>query len=87
MASLLNNTDKLSREEYVLAASGKSRNNLIRAEKSQSINGDIPVHGVEWVWLVMVPPLVVPHVDRDGRMEGGEEMVGTCGQETDRLEW
>lgn len=45
------------------------------------------MHGVEWVWLIMVPPLVVPHVDGDGGVEGGEEMVGTCEQETDRLEW
>ena len=37
------------------------------------------MHGVEWVWLVMVSPLVVSHVDRDGRVERGEEVVGACG--------
>lgn len=34
---------------------------------------------MQWVWLVVVAALVVPHVDGDGRVEGGEEVVGTCG--------
>lgn len=35
------------------------------------------MHRVQWVWLVVVAALVVPHVDGDGRVEGGEEVVGT----------
>lgn len=36
------------------------------------------MHGVQRVRLVVVPPLVVSHVNRDGRVEGGEEVVGGC---------
>lgn len=39
------------------------------------------MHGVEWVWLIMVSPLVVPHVDWDGCVKGGEEVMGTCKEE------
>lgn len=35
------------------------------------------MHRVQWVWLVVVAALVVPHVDGDGRVEGGEEVVAT----------
>lgn len=35
------------------------------------------MYRVQWVWLVVVAALVVPHVDGDGRVEGGEEVVGT----------
>lgn len=41
-------------------------------------NGSLPVHGVQRVRLVVVSPLVMSHVDRDRRVEGGEEMVGGC---------
>lgn len=36
------------------------------------------MHGVQRVRLVVVPPLVMSHVNRDGRVEGGEEVVGGC---------
>lgn len=38
------------------------------------------VHGVQWMWLVMIASLVVPHVYGDGRVEGGEEGVTTSGE-------
>lgn len=41
-------------------------------------NGNLPVHGVQRVRLVVVSPLVMSHVDRDRRVEGGEERVGGC---------
>lgn len=41
------------------------------------------MHGVEWVWLVMVSPFVVSHVDGYGRVERGEEVVGTCERQKD----
>lgn len=46
----------------------------------------LPVHSMERVWLIMVPPLVVSHVDRDGRVKCGEEVVGTfeCKREKER---
>lgn len=37
------------------------------------------MHGVQRVRLVVVSPLVVAHVNRDGRVEGGEDVVGGCG--------
>lgn len=36
------------------------------------------MHGVQRVRLVVVPPLVVPHVNRDRRVESGEDVVGGC---------
>ena len=36
------------------------------------------MHGVQRVGLVVVSPLLVAHVDRDGRVEGGEDVVGGC---------
>lgn len=36
------------------------------------------MHGVERVRLVVVSPLVVAHVNRDGCVEGGEDVVGGC---------
>lgn len=36
------------------------------------------MHGVQRVGLVVVPPLVVAHVNRDWRVEGGEDVVGSC---------
>lgn len=36
------------------------------------------MHGVQRVRLVVVPPLVVAHVNRDRRVEGGEDVVGSC---------
>lgn len=44
----------------------------------------IPVHGLEWVWLIMVPPLVVSRIDRYRRVKCGEEMMGTCAEERER---
>ena len=37
------------------------------------------MHGVEWVWLIMVSALVVSHVDWDGCVKRWKEVVGTCG--------
>lgn len=34
------------------------------------------MHGVQRVGLVVVASLVVPHVDGEGGLEGGEEVVG-----------
>lgn len=45
----------------------------------QESNGHLPVHGVQRMRLVVVSPLVMSHVDRHRRVEGGEEMVGGCG--------
>lgn len=45
----------------------------------------LPVYWVQWVWLVVVAALVVPHVDGDGRVEGGEEVVGTWWERGERL--
>lgn len=42
------------------------------------------MHGVEGVWLVMVPPLMVTHVDRDRCVKRGEEMVRTCEKKEER---
>lgn len=36
------------------------------------------MHGVQRVGLVVVPSLVVPHVDGDRRVEGGEDVLGAC---------
>lgn len=36
------------------------------------------MHGMQRVRLVVVPPLVVAHVNRDRRVEGGENVVGSC---------
>lgn len=36
------------------------------------------MHGVQRVRLVVVSPLVVAHVNRDGCVEGGEDVVGGC---------
>lgn len=36
------------------------------------------MHGMEWVWLIMVSPLMVSHVNWDGRVKRWEEVVGTC---------
>lgn len=44
------------------------------------------MHGVQRVGLVVVSPLVVAHVDRYGRVEGGEDVVRGCeGTEGDRV--
>lgn len=40
--------------------------------------GHLPVHGVQRVGLVVVPALLVAHVDGDGRVEGGEDVVVGC---------
>lgn len=45
----------------------------------------VPVHGMQWVWLIMVAPLVVSHVDGYWRVKGGEEMMGTCAGQTQRV--
>lgn len=37
------------------------------------------MHGVQRVRLVVVSPLVVAHVNRDGCVEGREDVVGGCG--------
>ncbi len=42
------------------------------------------MHGVEWVWLIMVSPLMVSHVDWDGCVKCGEEVVGTCEHKKER---
>lgn len=44
----------------------------------------VPVHGMQWVWLVMVAPLVVSHVDGYRCVKRGEEMMGTCAEQTVR---
>jgi len=36
------------------------------------------VHGVQSVGLVVVPTLVMAHVNRDRRVEGREEVLGGC---------
>lgn len=36
------------------------------------------MHRVERVWLIMVSPLMVSHVDGDGCMKRWKEVVGTC---------
>lgn len=36
------------------------------------------MHGVQRVGLVVVSPLVVAHVNRDRRVEGGEDVVRGC---------
>lgn len=36
------------------------------------------MHGVQRVGLVVVPALLVAHVDGDGRVEGGEDVVVGC---------
>lgn len=38
----------------------------------------LPVQCVKSVRLVVVSSLVVPHVDRDGRMERREDVMGAC---------
>lgn len=43
----------------------------------------VPVHGMQWVWLVMVAALVVSHVDGYRCVKGGEEMMGTCAEQTE----
>lgn len=43
----------------------------------------VPVHGMQWVWLIMVAALVVPHVDGYRCVEGGEEMMATCAEQTE----
>ena len=42
------------------------------------------MHSMKWVWLVMVPTLMVSHVDWDGCMKCGEEVVGTCKHKEER---
>ena len=37
------------------------------------------MHGVQRVRLVVVPALVVAHVDGDGRVEAGEDVLRGCG--------
>lgn len=53
-------------------------------------SGHSPVHGVQRLRLVVVSPLVMSHVNRDRRVEGGEEVVGGCrsrgGQSQRRLQ-
>lgn len=44
----------------------------------------VPVHGMQWVWLVMVAPLVVSYVDGYRCVKRGEEMMGTCAEQTVR---
>lgn len=36
------------------------------------------MHGVERVRLVVVSSLVMAHVNRDRRVEGGEDVLGGC---------
>ncbi len=36
------------------------------------------MHGVQRMRLVVVSPLVMAHVNRDRRVEGGEDVVGGC---------
>lgn len=36
------------------------------------------MHSMNWVWLIMVPPLMVSHVDWYRCVERREEVVGTC---------
>lgn len=36
------------------------------------------MHGVQRVRLVVVSPLVMAHVNRDRRVERGEDVVGGC---------
>lgn len=36
------------------------------------------MHGVQCVWLVVVSSLMMTHVNRDWRVEGGEDVVGGC---------
>lgn len=38
---------------------------------------------MQWVWLIMVAALVVPHVDGDRCVKGGEEMMATCAEQTE----
>lgn len=45
----------------------------------------LPVHGVQGVGLVVVPSLVVPDVQGDGRVEGREEVLGGCGHTNHRV--
>lgn len=45
--------------------------------KDRGISEDSPVHGVEWMRLIMVSALVVSHVDWDGGVERGEEVGET----------
>lgn len=47
-------------------------------QSAEDICGYLPVHRMEWVWLVMVPPLMVPHINGDGCVKGGEKVVRTC---------
>lgn len=42
------------------------------------------MHGVERVRLIMVPALVVSHVDGDGCVKRGEEVVGACERKEER---
>lgn len=43
------------------------------------------MHGVQGVGLVVVPSLVVPDVQGDRRVEGGEEVLGGCGHRNHRV--
>lgn len=58
------------------------RSSDVREIPSENIypkrKGHLPVHGVQRVGLVVVPPLVMAHVNRDRRVEGGEDVVGGC---------
>lgn len=42
------------------------------------------MHGVERVRLIMVSALVVSHVDGDGCVKRGEEVVGACESKEER---
>lgn len=42
------------------------------------------MHSMKWVWLIMVPPLVVSHVNWDGCVKRREEVVGTCERKEER---
>lgn len=33
---------------------------------------------MKWVWLILVPPFMVPHVNGDGGVESWEELMDTC---------
>lgn len=45
---------------------------------------NLPVHAVDRVRLVMVPSLLVPHVDRQGSVDRWQEVRRHCTGERDR---
>lgn len=70
--------------------SSKKKNNVIVNDKTEELQTSfmpnhqyVPVHGMQWVWLVMVAPLVVSHVDGYRCVKRGEEMMGTCAEQTE----